>query len=228
MLETDLHIHTVLCGHAYGTLNEIINEAKRKNLSIIGINEHGPATGTEIPHFTLGHRKPEVEGLKILWGAEANIIDKEGNLDIPENIQAQLDYVSAGFHLFTGYEDQGFEKNTEALIRVIENPNVKFITHPTHQSYPFDLSKVCEKAIENNVLLELNLSYLDRDRPEDFRLVVDLVRKKGKKLIVNSDAHFLHEIGDDSKLRERWDELGLSEDLIINNHPEELKRFFAI
>lgn len=39
----DLHTHTIVSGHAYNTMNEMIRAAADKNLKIIGITEHAPA-----------------------------------------------------------------------------------------------------------------------------------------------------------------------------------------
>ena len=58
--------------------------------------------------------------------------------------------------------------------------------------------------------------------------MVELVREKKAKLIINSDAHFLHEIGDDSILIELWKDINITDDLIINNYPEELNKFLGL
>jgi histidinol phosphatase-like PHP family hydrolase len=55
--------------------------------------------------------------------------------------------------------------------------------------------------------------------------MVDMTRKAGKKLIINSDTHFVHEVGDDAILKTYWTKLGLSKNIIINNYPEELMKF---
>ncbi len=79
--------------------------------------------------------------------------------------------------------------------------------------------------------MEINLAYLKRHRNADlggFRLIVDMVRAAGRQLLVNSDAHFLHEIGDDGILSEMAQQIGLTDDLVLNNDIDELKRALDI
>jgi histidinol phosphatase-like PHP family hydrolase len=48
MLSSDLHIHTVMCGHAFCTVDECIKAARYKRMSLIAIIDHGPSS---IPHM---------------------------------------------------------------------------------------------------------------------------------------------------------------------------------
>ena len=62
-LIADLHMHTLMSGHAFGTIREMAFEAAAKNLQLIGITEHGPGvpgtcdpiyySGTHPEHFTV-------------------------------------------------------------------------------------------------------------------------------------------------------------------------------
>lgn len=233
MLKIDLHIHSIHSGHAYGTFYDIVKEAAKKKMKMIAITDHGPSMGGTSGHihFNLGHRAPKViGGVRILWGCEANIIDSNGNLDLREELQKKLDILLAGFHRDSAYTDLGKQKNTKAMIKAIKNPNIKVISHPTHQGIEIDFEKVCTEALNNNTLLELNLSYL-RQNPHDidkFKRMVEMVKENKKKLIVNTDSHFLHEIGDDTVLKDNWQKLSLSKDLIINYYPEELEEFLGL
>lgn len=230
MLKADLHVHSVHSGHAYGTIYDIGREAARKGMEIVAITEHGPAlpggTGAE-HHFHMGWRAPrELDGVRLLWGCEANIIDAEGQLDLSAKDLAQLDVVLVNFHANCGYEDQGRKENTRVMQRVLANPNIDVLSHPTNPKHEYDNGAVIETGIEHGVLMEINLAYLKRHRNADldgFRLIVDLVRAAGRRLLVNSDAHFLHEIGDDGILSEMARQIGLTDDLILNNDIDELK-----
>ncbi len=112
-MKTDLHTHTVLSGHAFGTVQESAGAAKRKGISLLAITDHGPAmlgSACEI-YFKCGDRVPKViEGVRILFGVEANIINENRDLDLPEKVLKKLDLVMAGFHQDVGYNDQGIEK----------------------------------------------------------------------------------------------------------------------
>ena len=230
MLKIDLHIHSIHSGHAYGTFYDIVDEALKKKMEMIAITDHGPSMAgvTGDLHFVMGARMPKSK-LKILWGCEANIVDGNGELDLTKRHIAALDLILVGFHK-TGYVDQGKEKNTLVMEKVLKKPFVKVLTHPTHQQFECDFDRIVEAALENGVLPELNLTYL-REQVNDFALfkrLVEIVQSKGQKLIVNSDAHFVHEIGDDSILGEYWDRLGMTDDIVINNHPAELRALLGI
>jgi len=234
MLHADLHIHSIHSGHAYGTFYDIVREAARKNLQMIALTDHGPAMpGTSgQSHFHMGARAPrEIEGVRILWGCEANVVDEQGNLDLPESIQERLDLVLVNFHAGCGYPDQGIDGNTRVMQRVLENPRIRILTHPTNPQHPYHFEPVIEAALANGVLPELNLSYLKKfgqTRLSEFKLIVDMVKAHGSRLVVNSDAHFLHEIGDDRILAQYRRALGLRDELILNCDVTELQKALGI
>ena len=66
----DLHTHTVASGHAYNTINEMVNAAKAKHLSILGITEHSmtmPGTCHEFYFNNLRNAKRDYgDGLELL------------------------------------------------------------------------------------------------------------------------------------------------------------------
>ena len=231
MLKVDLHIHSLHSGHAYGSFYDIVNEAKKKDMKIIGISDHGPKMpGVTGPiHFFMKSRLPEYDNLTILWGCEANIINENGDIDLSEHAIEKLDYISVAFHKFCGYNDLGKEKNSEILKKTLSKKYIKILTHPENQQYPINnFEDICQFAIDNNVLLELNISYIKRHwetKKEMYKKIVEIVKKNNKKLIIGSDAHFLHEIGDDEIIKKYWDDLGLNNEIIINNYPEELLHF---
>ena len=233
MLKIDLHIHSINSGHAYGTIYNIFDEAKKKKMDMIAITDHGPSmegTGSKA-HFLIGTRRPQVPGLRILWGCEANVIGPNGEIDVEGIYIDRLDIVLVNFHKYTGYEDQGIEKNTVAIIKAFQNPKIKVLAHPESPQYEYDFEKVCKVAVENNVLLELNLAYLrlrGEERLEKFRRIVEISKENNRKILISSDAHFVHEIGDDSLLDQYREKLGLTDDMIINNFPDELMEFLSI
>ena len=233
MIKIDLHIHSIFSGHAFGTIYEIAAEAAKKSMQMIAITDHGPSLqGVSGPiHFEMRGRMPQyIDGVRVLLGCEANIINEQGDLDLSEKRLAKLDLVLASLHKYTLFKDLGYDRNTRAILNALQNPYVKIISHPLHQRHECDTEAILNKAIDQGVLLELNLAYL-RHFPQDlpkFRAMIELVRRRGVKLIVNSDAHFLHEVGDDSILQELWKDLNISDDLIINNFPEELYKILGL
>ena len=83
----DLHTHTIASGHAYSTLQEMAKAASDKGLQILGITEHAPSLpGACNPiYFRNLHIIPrEMYGVRLLLGAELNILDTTGRLDLDE------------------------------------------------------------------------------------------------------------------------------------------------
>ncbi|MFW5911910.1 MAG: PHP domain-containing protein [Candidatus Hadarchaeota archaeon] len=215
-MKTDLHIHSIHSGHAYGTLGEIVREAVEKDMDVIGISDHGPAmegSATKV-HFFMGPRIPNFD-VEVLWGCEANVLNGEGETDLPQEREEDLDYAALALHLGCGYEDRGKEGNTKALLRAMDNPNIKFISHPANQHFPVDLVQVLEGAIERNIWLEINLSYLRHGDENRILEMIDLGKSLGGTFVVNSDAHFVQEIGDDQILEDVG--LDLDELNVVNN-----------
>jgi putative hydrolase len=228
MLKIDLHIHTIHSGHAYGSFYDVTREARRKKMNLIAITDHGPNMigSASYVHFWMGQRMPQYKDLKILWGCEANVLNSKGDIDLSLELQKKLDIILVGFHDNCGYKDLGLKGNTTAVINALKNPNIDVLTHPTNPQFAYDFDKVFQAALDNDVLLELNLSYLSQSKDITlFKKMIDMTRKAGKKVIVNSDSHFIHTIGDDSILKKYWTELGLTNDIIMNNYPDELMKF---
>lgn len=234
MLKIDLHIHGLNSGHAYGTLYEIVAEAQRKEMTMIAVTDHGPSmAGTSGPiHFGMGCRCPKRFGsLRVLWGAEANLVGPHGEIDILPAHQERLDFLLVNIHQNCGYEDLGTEGNTASIAEAFRNPHVDAVSHVLNPQYVYDAKKVIRAALENDVLIELNTSYLALYGERDFQLyryMVDAVKSEGKKILVNTDSHFVHEIGDDAPIRGYRKRLGLEDEFLLNNYPEELMAILGL
>ena len=69
----DLHTHTIMSGHAFSTVQEMVCAARDKVLEYLGISDHGPAVpGACDPiYFRNLYVVPrEIDGVKLLMGAE--------------------------------------------------------------------------------------------------------------------------------------------------------------
>ena len=81
----DVHTHTTASGHAYSTLLENVAYASRAGLELLGITDHAPAMegGTKPSYFLNFSTIPrEIDGLQLVMGAELNIMDYDGNVDL--------------------------------------------------------------------------------------------------------------------------------------------------
>lgn len=227
----DLHIHTVASGHAYSTMEESARVAREKGLELIAFTDHGPAlpAGAHQYHFWNMRVLPsEMYGVKVLKGAEANIVNHQGELDLDDEVLKTLDVIQIGFHPFCGYEGKTIEENTETLIKAMHNPLVHIVVHPGNPWFPINIDLVVEAAKEHQVLLELNNSSFVTSRPggEDAcREIAQKVYQAGLPIIVGSDAHLSTLVGEFSEAVKVVQEIGFSPDRIMNTSTARILRF---
>lgn len=226
----DIHTHTIVSGHAFCTLNEMIAEAQKHDLTLFGVTEHGPAIPGTCPvvYFRNMHVVPRQYGnMRLLMGAELNIIDYEGNVDITDpNVLDCMDHVIAGLHSLC-YTDGNREQNTSALLGAIENPRIHIISHPCDgTASDFDLEAVVLAAKRTNTLLELNSSSLNPSRHKTlakpmFIQMLHLCQQYDVPIILGSDAHHTASICDYHYALPLLEETHFPEALIINDKPQD-------
>ena len=143
--EFDIHTHTIASGHgSSATITDMVKAAKAANLKTLGISDHGPATlgGGRISYFrNLKYAQRERLGIRMLYGAETNIINMKGNLDLSDDILANLDFVIASMHKPT-LKPGTAEENTEAYIKAMKDPYVSIIGHCDDEKFPIDPFKL--------------------------------------------------------------------------------------
>ena len=232
-LIADLHMHTVMSGHAFGTIREMAAEAAARGLKLIGTTEHGPGIpGTCNPIYFLNvcDAPRNLYGVEMLYGSEVNILDC-GGLDLKERYLDCLDYAIAGIHGLC-YTDQGKLRNTDNVIRAMAaHSKVRFISHPDSDSFPLDYKALVEGAKAYHVALEVNNSSIRKPslRPnciENYKTMVPLCMEYGVPILVNTDSHDPSAVGDFSLALAMLEEIGVEEDLILNNDLDKLKNFF--
>ncbi|HBV97106.1 MAG: hydrolase [Peptococcaceae bacterium BICA1-7] len=200
-IEADLHTHSVASGHAFSTLNEMAQQASLRGLKMIALTDHGinMPGGPHPYYFSQIMGLPENIGeVDLLKGVEANIIDPEGNLDMPVQLLERLDIVLAGFHCDTGYPAGSVDQNTMALMAAIRNPFVHIISHPGNPEYPVDLEKVVQAAKMAGKALEINNNSFSLSRPGSPPRCMQMARlaaRAGILVSINSDAHSCFSVG---------------------------------
>lgn len=200
----DLHIHSIASGHAFNTIDEITAFAVQKNYQIIGISDHGSdmERAPHIGYFEMLYRLPhQREGMRILYGCEANILDTNGTLDIPDSVLTSLDYVIAGLHKRTSYTGIDKAAHTKAITAVIRSQRADIIAHPISLNFLADPVEIANTAAENEVILECNLSVLreavKHNRTDVILLYTELMRlslERNIPLLLGSDAHHISEM----------------------------------
>lgn len=230
-LIADVHTHSLASGHSFGTIREMAAEAANRNLKLLGVTEHGPGIpGTCDPiYFRNFVDAPRIlYGVEMIYGCEINIM-LDGKLDLDQRTIDYLDYAVAGFHRQT-YENCGIVKNTDDMIRCMENKKVRFISHPDNNKYPLDYPTLVAGAKAHNVALEINNASLRKAflRPgaaDNYKVMIPLCMEMGVPIIVNTDAHDPGAVGDFTHALQLLDQLQVQEDLILNNDLDKLKTF---
>ncbi len=193
----DVHMHTVETD-GKNTIREMADAGVKRGYEYIAITDHsknlamtmGLDDKRAIEHIQrIRAVDEEMEGkIRVFAGIEVDIL-AEGELDLSDEVLAQMDVVIASVHsLF----NMPAEQMTERMLRAIENPHVKILGHPTgrlllrREGYALDLDAILQKAAKLGVAVEHN-AYPDRldlcDR--DLRRAEEL----GCRIVVNTDSH---------------------------------------
>lgn len=228
----DLHTHTTASGHAYNTMNEMIKRASTINLPLLGISDHAPAMpgSTNRYYFqNLNILDHEKYGVNLLYGAELNIIDYQGNVDLDDRDMRDLDYCIASLH-HTCLTPGTKKENTVAYLRVMELPKVIIIGHPDDGHFPIDYDELIRQASHSHVLIELNNASFN---PRGFRLnawennlqILNLCQRYDVPILLGSDAHREEDIGDFSYAQELLDTIKFPVELLINTSFEKLSEY---
>ena len=197
----DLQMHTT-GSDGDASLEEMARAAQERGYEYVAITDHSPqvavAQGLDAEALALqiddiDRLNDELEDITILKAIEVDILE-DGSLDLPDGILARLDLRICSIHSHFGLSR---EKQTERIIRAMDNPNFSILAHPTgrrvgeRSPYKVDLERVMMAALERGCFLEINA------HPE--RLDLDDVQAKqakdmGLKLAINTDAHSVAEL----------------------------------
>jgi DNA polymerase (family 10) len=129
-----------------------------------------------------------LEGIRVLAGIEVDIL-ADGRLDLPDEILARLDFVTASIHSGFG---QPQVQIMERLTNAMRNPHVRSIGHPSgrllgrRDPYEVDIEALARIAPETGTYLEINGS------PDRLDLTAPAARRAqtlGATMVVCSDAH---------------------------------------
>lgn len=225
----DLHTHTTASGHAYCSIHEMAKAAAEKKLELLGITEHAPAmpgTCHEMYFRNLKVVPRELHGIRLLLGAEVNILDPEGHIDLPEDVLKQLDVIIASLHI-PCMKPGSAEENTKAYCNVMENPYVNIIGHPDDGRYPVDHRAVVEAAAKYGKVLEVNNHSLKpgtvrQGARDNYRSLLKLCKEYRVPVVMGTDSHFDTYIGNFEKAAALLEELDFPEELVLNRSLEAL------
>lgn len=227
----DLHTHTSVSQHAYSTLYENIQAARRLGFCALGMTNHAPGMpdGAISHHFYCLPGLPKtMDGLRLYRGAEVNIMDFDGTVDLEPRVLERLDFVVASYHvecITPGTREQ----NTRGFLKAIANPYVDCIGHCGNPVFPIDIPAVVSACREHGKLVEIN-SNSPSVRPGSkevcTRVALECIRQ-GVKMLVSSDAHFCGNVGNHHDALELLESIHCPEELVVNSSRERLAAYFA-
>jgi len=225
----DLHTHTLASQHAYSSLYENIVIAARKGFCALANTDHGPAI-PDSPHiWNISKQKKlptMVEGVRVLRGVEANIIDYKGKLDVDHSILEELDWVIASMHPYT-LPPATVQAHTNAWLAIAQNPYVDMIGHCGDTRFAFEIEPVIKAFKQHRKIVEVNNNTF-YSRPESRDNWVSILRccmEYEVPVAVSSDAHFCTDVGNHSLALAVLEELKFPSKLVINSTVEQLDHY---
>ncbi len=225
----DIHVHTISSRHAYSTFDENARWAKEKGLKVLGISDHvgEDIGGAHEFHFTNSKVIPrKVYGMTILRGAETNIIDYNGTIDMPEYVLKMLDYVITSYHP-PCIKFGEINEVTKGMIGAMHNPYVKIIGHPGDSRYPLHFEEVVKASKETGTILEVNNASLKpiSVRPNVRESLIEILKYCNKydvPILANTDAHICYDVGEFEETVTLLEEVKFPKELILNLYPDKL------
>jgi putative hydrolase len=215
-----------MSGHAFSTVEEMAAACLRAKLEGFTLTDHGPAMPGSASHvyFISLHMLPrELDGVRILRGVEANIMDYNGKLDLTNTTLRKLDVVIASFHEIL-LRPTSTADHTRAYLALAENPLVDIIGHPGRGPYPFDFETVMAACKKHNKLFEINNHTLASNNLNDQCLrIAAACKAAGVKVVVNSDAHLSRNIGKVDSALKLLASVEFPEELIMNTTYEKFR-----
>jgi len=192
----DVHMHTVETD-GRNTIEEMAEAARARGYKYMAITDHSKnlafANGLDdkraVEHIArIRAVNEKFADIRIFAGIEVDILP-DGELDLSDDVLAQMDVVIASVHSQFNQEPA---QMTERLLRAVGNPNMSVLGHPTgrlllrRDAYGFDLDAVLRLAAQNKVAMELN-AYPDRLDLNDVHL--RQAKRHGVKIVINTDSH---------------------------------------
>jgi DNA polymerase (family 10) len=201
-MKGDLQMHTT-ASDGKNSIEEMAEAARKLGHEYIAITDHSKAVTVanglnekRMEEHAKALRAADRKGLgiRVLVGSEVDIL-KDGSLDYPDEILAQLDVVVCSVH---SYMNLDRAEMTDRLLKAIENPYTQIVAHPTgrlllrRDPFEYDMERVLEACARQGVAMECN-SYPDRLDLKDVYL--RMCKERGVKVVISTDSHNTGNLG---------------------------------
>ncbi len=204
--------------HGKNTIVEMAEQARKIGLKALVISDHGrshPFYGIKGSDFK--KMRAEIDALNatyddltIYLSVESNITGV-GKIDIQEEEKEYCDFIYAGYHygfipasikdtfhfalrnilarIFPFMRKKARAVNTQAYLDIMDNYDLKMITHPGDK-LPVDIESIIQKAAEKDIILEINPRHHHLNAHE-----LCIAKNYPVRFAVNSDAHSKEALG---------------------------------
>lgn len=209
----DYHTHTNYT-HGVSSIEENVAQAENLGLKELAVTDHSYLGFNHIRKGDLDKMRAEIDGIKdkykvkVLLGIEANLIGRDGRIDISDEELEKLDIVVLGFHKWSKVGLREFfkfclpnllrkkptkaqiERNTQAYINAMDKHRVSILAHLGYAGCAVDYVRLARECKERGIYIELNGKRINFSE-EEFKAMAET----GVKFIIDSDAHCWQNIG---------------------------------
>ncbi|RKR03255.1 DNA polymerase (family 10) [Kushneria sinocarnis] len=192
----DLHMHTTATD-GKASLEEMAEAGRRQGYNYIAITDHSQrlAMANGLDAARLREQLADIDELNerlkrftVLKSIEVDILE-DGQLDLPDEVLGELDLCVASIHSRFNLDR---ERQTERLLRAMDNPHVSLIAHPTgrivngRDGYELDMQRIVDGAAERGVCLEINAQPARLDLRD---IHARMAKEAGVLIAISTDAH---------------------------------------
>lgn len=208
-VEVDYHMHTEF-SDGDGSVRDYAERAEELGLEEIAITDHVWRSSDWVDDYVEEVRDVSEEvNVRMLAGLEAKVVDREGNVDVKKEDAGKVDFVMGVVHRYYPDEEEPYddslnfspseaaELERDLTLRLLENPVVDVVGHPSRTYYKFhygeseeDFPKeyfrdMIDKAVEVGKPLEYNARLPRRVRDTLLGMYLD----SSVSFTVGSDSH---------------------------------------
>lgn len=193
-LRGEMHCHSTWSSDGKASIEEMALAAAARGYEFLCLTDHSHYLREgrlEAQWVEIEKVNARVAPFRVLRGVEANITAR-GEVDVPDEQLAQLDWVVASLHT-------SLDKSpTDRVLAAIDNPHVDCIGHLTGRRISrrpgadLDLDRVVARAVETRTALEIN-SQPDRLDMRDVH--ARLAGAAGVMIPIDTDAHSTASLG---------------------------------
>ncbi len=201
-IKGDLHTHSKASdGHA--SIAEMAEAAKSRGYAYFAVSDHSKkvtiAHGLDAKRLArqvdqIDRLNDKLKGIRVLKSVEVDILE-DGRLDLPDSILERLDLRVCAVH---SKFDLPRDKQTERIIRAMDNPLFNVLAHPTGRligsraACEIDMERVMKAAQERGCILEVNAQ---PERLDLTDLHCRMAKDLGVKVVISTDAHSTGDLG---------------------------------